>query len=78
MLNIIVKFGDGMLMSILMFLRKHIDVAIRITAALALCALTVAFIFAFKGDKLPHASDGDAFDTIYALQQSADEETETD
>lgn len=67
-----------MLMSILVFLKKHINAAIRITAALALGALTVAFIFAFKGDKLPHASDGDAFDTIYALQQSTGEETETD
>ena len=55
-------------MSFLLFLRKHIDAAIRITAAVVLCALAVAYIFAFRGDKLPHSDDGDAFDTIYAIE----------
>ena len=50
--------------------KEHIDDAIRITAALSLCALMAAFILAFRGGKLPHASDGDAFDTIYALEQT--------
>ena len=54
-------------MSILLFLRKHIDVAIRITVVIAFCAVMVAYIFAFRGDKLPHAADGDAFDTVYVL-----------
>lgn len=74
MLDNNVKFGKSVLMSILVFLRKHIDAAIRITAAIALCALTVALIYAFRGGKLPHASDGDAFDTVYALQGAVEEE----
>ncbi len=57
-------------MSVLRFIKEHIDDAIRITAALSLCALMAAFILAFRGGKLPHASDGDAFDTIYALEQT--------
>ncbi len=64
-------------MTFLLFLRKHIDAAIRITAAVALCALTVAYIFAFRGDKLPHSADGDAFDTVYALEQIETQEIET-
>ena len=64
-------------MTFLLFLRKHIDAAIRITAAFALCALTVAYVFAFRGGKLPHSADGDAFDTVYAIEQGEDSETET-
>ncbi len=32
--------------------------------------LLAAFISAFKNGKLPHASDGDAFDSIYAIGES--------
>lgn len=63
-------------MAFLLFLRKHIDAAIRITAAVLLCALTMAYMFMFRGDKLPHASDGDAFDTVYALNGEKSEKPE--
>ena len=64
-------------MAFLLFLRKHIDAAIRITAAVLLFALAAAYLFLFRGNKLPHASNGDAFDTIYALDGEKTEEPES-
>lgn len=61
-------------MSVMEFLKKHIDDAIRVTAVLAVCALMAAFILAFRAGKLPHSADGDAFDTIYALGEGSDAE----
>ena len=36
-------------------------------AVLCMVILLSAFITAFKGGKLPHSSDGNAFDSIYAI-----------
>lgn len=52
------------------FLNKYSGVFIRAGVAVALCALMAAFILAFRSGLLPYASDGDAFDTIYAIEES--------
>ena len=51
------------------FIKKHRENLLRILAAIALCSLVAAFILAFNAGVLPHSSDGDAFDTIYALEE---------
>lgn len=53
------------------FLTEYSGVLFRAGVALALCALMAAFILAFRSGLLPYASDGDAFDTIYAIEESA-------
>lgn len=57
-------------MAVFEFLKKHTDAAVRIAVAIALCAVTAAFIIAFRAGVLPHSEDGDAFDTIYAIEKS--------
>ena len=54
----------------LKYLKEHKDDAIRIGVSLLIGVVMTAFILAFRGGNLPHSSDGDAFDTIYALEQS--------
>ena len=49
------------------FVKKHYDKIVCVLAALALSALTAAFIIAFNEGKLPHVEDGNAFDTVYAF-----------
>lgn len=56
-------------MSVLRFVKKHKDNVVRAVAAVLICGLSALLIIAFRNGKLPHASDGDAFDTIYALEQ---------
>ena len=51
------------------FVKKRFDAIIRILAAVALSALMAAFILAFRAGVLPHAQDGDAFDTVYAIEE---------
>ena len=51
------------------FVKKHFDKIVCLLAAIALSALTAAFILAFRAGSLPHSEDGDAFDTIYAVEQ---------
>ncbi len=55
---------------VLEFLKKHKAEAIRVAAAVCICGITAALVIAFHNGKLPHASDGDAFDTIYAIEES--------
>lgn len=57
-------------MSVNDFVKKYYDVIFRVFAAVALSAITAAFIFAFRSGWLPYASDGDAFDTVYAIEES--------
>ncbi len=49
------------------FVKKHFDKIVCVLAAPALSALTAAFVIAFGEGKLPHAEDGNAFDTVYAF-----------
>ena len=49
-------------------LKKHYDTVMRVIGAIALAALMAAFILAFRANSLPHAEDGDAFDTVYAVE----------
>jgi len=52
------------------YIKNHLDIVFGIFAALVLSALVAVFIFAFRKGILPHSEDGNAFDTIYALEQS--------
>ncbi len=56
-------------MAIVVFIKKHSEHIKRFFAALALSALMAAFILAFRQGMLPFAEDGDAFDTIYAVEE---------
>lgn len=56
-------------MDVGLFVKKYFQSIVRVLAAIALSALMAAFILAFKAGKLPHAEDGNAFDTVYAYQQ---------
>ncbi|MBQ3229909.1 MAG: hypothetical protein IJB49_02700 [Clostridia bacterium] len=51
-------------------LTEYSGVLLRAGVAVALFALMAAFILAFRSGLLPYASDGDAFDTIYAIEES--------
>jgi hypothetical protein len=59
--------------SALEFCKKHQDDIIRLGSALVICALMAVLIAMFRGGALPHAEDGDAFDTIYAIEQQESE-----
>jgi hypothetical protein len=52
------------------FAEKHYENILRGLAALLLSVIVGAFIFAFNSGVLPHSEDGDAFDTIYAAEES--------
>lgn len=58
------------------FLKKHKSSVIRIFGAAVLCALVAALIVAFRYGLLPYAEDGDAFDTVYAVDVSGGTETD--
>ena len=57
-------------MQILDFIKKYYNIIFSIFSAFVLCMLVAAFIFAFRSGWLPYSEDGDAFDTIYAIDQS--------
>ena len=57
-------------MTALEFIRKHKDDAIRIIAGAFMCGLVVLLMCALKNGDLPHAADGDAFESIYAIDDS--------
>lgn len=57
-------------MAVAEFVKKYYNCIIRVLAAVALSAITAAFILAFRAGVLPHAEDGDAFDTVYALEEN--------
>ena len=57
-------------MQILDFIKKYYNVIFAVFSAFVLCALMAAFILAFRSGWLPYSEDGDAFDTIYAIEQS--------
>jgi hypothetical protein len=50
------------------FIKRNYYVILRVLAAVALSAVTAAFIWAFKNGWLPYAEDGNAFDTVYAIE----------
>lgn len=52
------------------FVKKYFDSITRVLAAIALSALMAAFILAFRAGVLPHSEDGNAFDTIYAIEDA--------
>ena len=56
-------------MSVSVFLKKHKKDIVRVACALALCVVAALFIYAFSEGKLPYSADGDAFDTIYGLEE---------
>lgn len=55
------------------FIKKHFNTVFAVFAALVLSALMLAFILAFRAGLLPYTSDGDAFDTIYAIEETDSE-----
>ena len=55
------------------FVERHFQKIIRVLAAVALSALAAAFILAFRAGTLPHAEDGNAFDTLYEYQMKNEE-----
>ncbi len=57
-------------MHISAFFKKYKDDVFRVLGAALLCVLVALFIVAFRRDMLPYASDGDAFDTVYALDDA--------
>ncbi len=57
-------------MNIQKFAEKHYENILRGLAALLLAVVVGAFILAFNKGILPHSEDGDAFDTIYAVEES--------
>ena len=52
------------------FVQKHFNLIVRVLAALALSAITAAFILAFENGLLPYSEDGDEFDTVYAIEST--------
>jgi hypothetical protein len=54
------------------FVKKYFDTIVRVLAAIALSALMAAFILAFNSGKLPYSEHGDAFDTVYAYEESSE------
>ena len=57
-------------MAVWSFVRKYREELLCIFVAVALCSLVAALIVAFDSGVLPYSDDGDAFDTIYALNSS--------
>ena len=54
------------------FIKKHFDLVIQGISLILLSALTFALIAAFRADMLPFASDGNAFDTVYAIEDTSE------
>ena len=52
------------------FAKKYYDTFLRIFSALMLSALTLLLIYAFGQGWLPYSEDGDAFSTIYAIEET--------
>lgn len=52
------------------FIKKHFDLVIQCIGLLLVSALTFALVAAFRADLLPFASDGNAFDTVYAVEDT--------
>ncbi len=50
------------------FAKKYYEAFVRAFAALMLSALTLLLIYAFDRGLLPYSEDGDAFDTVYAIE----------
>ena len=51
-----------------LFLKKYFQPLVRACAALMLTAVTLLLIYAFERGWLPYSEDGDAFDTVYAIE----------
>ncbi len=56
-------------MTLDVFMKKYKNCLFRVLASVAIGALAAAFIFAFREGMLPYAEDGDAFDTVYAIEE---------
>ncbi len=50
------------------FAERYYQAFVRIFAAVMLSAVTLLLIYAFVMDLLPYVKDGNAFDTIYAIE----------
>ena len=48
--------------------KKYYNILVRALAALMLSAVTLLLVYAFGSGWLPYSADGDAFDTIYAIE----------
>lgn len=55
------------------FIKKHTEDIFCVLAAAALCSVIAAFIIAFRSGMLPYSSDGDAFDTVYAVESTEEQ-----
>ena len=58
-------------MSVSVFLKKYKKDLLRAVCAVLLCAVAAVFVYAFGKGKLPYAEDGDAFDTIYGIEENS-------
>lgn len=58
------------------FLKKHTSAFVRVFGAAVLCALIGALMLAFRYGFLPYASDGDAFDTVYAFGEAGQNDSD--
>ncbi len=58
------------------FFKKHSRIIFSVFAAIVLSALMFVFVLLFRAGVLPYSSDGDAFDTIYAIEQEVNENAE--
>ncbi len=56
-------------MTVSNFLKKYKKDLVRAACALLLCAVAAVFVYAFGKGYLPYSEDGDAFDTIYAVEE---------
>ena len=66
----IILVKDFCVMTFRRFAEKHYENILRVVVALTLGLIVGAFIWAFSSGVLPHQEDGDAFDTIYAIEES--------
>ena len=56
-------------MTLDVFIKRYKNCIFRVLASVAICALMAAFVFAFREGMLPYSEDGNAFDTVYALEK---------
>ena len=50
------------------FAEKYYQSFVRVFAAFMLGAITLLLVYAFDQGWLPYSDDGDAFDTVYAIE----------
>ena len=65
-------------MQVIDFLKNHKKEVVRVSFAFLLSAVAAVFVYAFGKGALPYSEDGDAFDTIYAIEENPEENLESE